>query len=385
MNPQNVTILGAGVQGLSVAFLLLLQGHKVTVVARGSPDDYWPSEHASAKPTPVDPHYTSVRAGANWQSFADPDDIRQQQWDEATFFTLWRLGYHAPCGIMHLPAFQYFSDYPKDFVDPWFHRITPGYAHLPADKLPADRKFGITFETVTVNSPKYVAWLLAQCRARGMHVVHKDLKHIDEAATVAKKTDILINCSGFGARTLGGVMDDKVYPIRGQTVLVRAPQVKRTIGTALATDAYRPNRPAEETSKVTYVIPREDGVVVLGGTYQADNHSLEADPTTSKLILERCIEVCPELVVNGKLPEVIDTPVGLRPGRKGGVRLDSQYCKIGGKEILVIHNYGHGGYGYQSSWGCAASVVRIVRRAVGVPVDDQILTKLLNEVFGSKL
>ena len=56
------------VQGLSVALLLQLQGCNVTIVARASPDS----------PKPYDPSYTSPKAGANWQSFADPDDYKQQ-------------------------------------------------------------------------------------------------------------------------------------------------------------------------------------------------------------------------------------------------------------------------------------------------------------------
>ncbi|KAJ3123691.1 hypothetical protein HK101_006302 [Irineochytrium annulatum] len=95
-------------------------------------------------------------------------------------------------------------------------------------------------------------------------------------------------------------------------------------------------------------------------------------------ILERCIAICPELVVNGKLPEIVEHSVGLRPSREGGVRLDAQYEKTkSGREVLLIHNYGHGGFGYQSSWGCAANVVEIIRRAMGMPVDDGVLGRFI--------
>jgi D-amino-acid oxidase len=29
------------------------------------------------------------------------------------------------------------------------------------------------------------------------------------------------------------------------------------------------------------------------------------------------------------------------------------------KECAIIHNYGHGGFGYQSSWGSAAEVLKL--------------------------
>lgn len=35
------------------------------------------------------------------------------------------------------------------------------------------------------------------------------------------KADVIVNCTGLSSRSLGGVMDEKLYPARGQTVLVR--------------------------------------------------------------------------------------------------------------------------------------------------------------------
>ncbi|KAJ3408715.1 hypothetical protein HDV05_004773 [Chytridiales sp. JEL 0842] len=365
----NIVVIGAGVQGLSTACLLQLQGHNVTIIAKGTPENLL-----------SDATYTSPKAGANWQSFAENDDYRLISWDEASFYTLWRLARFNPAGVMHLPAYQYFDDIPPNFVDPWYHRIVPGYSQVSQSDLPPGKKFGITFETVTINCPKYLDWLLSKFKSLDGKLVHAELSHIQDTLKYAKKTEIIVNCTGFGSRTLGGVMDYNIYPTRGQTVLVRAPQVKRTIGTALSTGAYRPTKQSEEESKVTYVIPREDGVVVLGGTYEANN-----PPKTAEEILERCIQVCPELVVNGKSPEIIEHSVGLRPTRKGGVRLDAEYLQLSGREILVVSNYGHGGYGYQSSWGCAAEVVAIIRRVIGVPIDTQVLTKFLENVFESKL
>jgi glycine/D-amino acid oxidase-like deaminating enzyme len=66
----------------------------------------------------------------------------------------------------------------------------------------------------------------------------------------AKPPAAVINCTGMGARFLGGVEDKKMYPIRGQTVLIRAPWVRfgRTI--------YK-----DETGAITYIIPRRSSDV----------------------------------------------------------------------------------------------------------------------------
>ena len=74
--------------------------------------------------------------------------------------------------------------------------------------------------------------------------------------------------------------------------------------------------------------------------------------------MKRCVEMCPSLT-DGKGPEhlsIIRHGVGLRPVRLGGTRLEKE--KI--NDTWVVHNYGHGGYGYQSSYGCSQVVVKLV-------------------------
>lgn len=51
---------------------------------------------------------------------------------------------------------------------------------------------------------------------------HVSLSHLNEC--IESDTDVVINCSGVHAGTLGGVEDSEVYPARGQTVIVQSPQ-----------------------------------------------------------------------------------------------------------------------------------------------------------------
>ena len=76
-------------------------------------------------------------------------------------------------------------------------------------------------------------------------------------------------------------------------------------------------------------------------------------------IMKRCVELCPSLVPKGKGIEglsVIRHGVGLRPLREDGPRIEKE--KIGG--LWVVHNYKHAGYGYQTSYGCAETVLELV-------------------------
>lgn len=74
--------------------------------------------------------------------------------------------------------------------------------------------------------------------------------------------------------------------------------------------------------------------------------------------MKRCVELAPALT-DGKGIEALDIirhGVGLRPMREGGPRVEKE--KIDG--IWVVHQYGHGGYGYQSSHGSAKEAVAFV-------------------------
>jgi D-amino-acid oxidase len=74
--------------------------------------------------------------------------------------------------------------------------------------------------------------------------------------------------------------------------------------------------------------------------------------------MKRSIEICPALT-GGKGIEalsIIRHGVGLRPMREGGPRVEKE--KIGG--TWVVHNYGHGGYGYQASYGSSYVAVKLV-------------------------
>lgn len=68
--------------------------------------------------------------------------------------------------------------------------------------------------------------------------------------------DALVICPGLGARTLGGVEDQDVYPVRGQVVMIRAPWIKsgRT-ASHLANGLW------------TYIIPRRSGDVRAQRSY----------------------------------------------------------------------------------------------------------------------
>lgn len=130
---------------------------------------------------------------------------------------------------------------------------------LPSHKLLPGVKYGVSFTTVTINAPKHIQYLKHQLEEQGVKFLRRELEHLD-SAFLSKHTKVVFNCTGNGARHLPGVGDEKCFPVRGQILLARAPQMKQNI--------MRHGKDYE-----TYIIPRPNsrGNVILGGFMQKGN------------------------------------------------------------------------------------------------------------------
>jgi len=168
-------------------------------------------------------------------------------------------------------------------------------------------------------------------------------------AEVLAEGQIVINCSGLGARSLGGVEDEAVTPVRGQTILVR-------LKNAPAFDEFASMR---ETGNPCSFLPRGDGLYILNGTYEVGEWSRRPLPMTAEAIWSRCERLRPSWLAGA---EVVSHQVGLRPSRKGGPRIELQQLPL---SQVVVHNYGHGGDGVVLSWGSARDVLALLEEAKG--------------------
>ena len=104
------------------------------------------------------------------------------------------------------------------------------------------------------------------------------------------------------------------------------------------------------------------GGTLLGGSYQEGNWDSQIDPNLAVRIMTRATQICPSLTKGRGIDDlsIIRQGVGLRPLRTKGTRLEKE--KIDG--VWVVHNYGHGGFGYQSSYGCSQAAVKLVEEAI---------------------
>lgn len=238
-------------------------------------------------------------------------------------------------------------------LNPWYRELMDNFRELSADQLPPGVDSGCEFTSVCINTAVYLPWLVSQCSKLGAVFRRKTIKHISEAAGLhhtGKPADVVVNATGVLACKLGGVEDKKVYPIRGQIVLVRN-EAKGLMPTVSGCD--------DGDDELVYVMQRAlGGGTILGGTYTKGSWDPNPDPNIAIRIMKRAVETLPALT-DGKGIEGLDVirhGVGLRPGREGGVRIEKEVIE----GLRVVHNYGHAGWGYQGSYGCAERVVELV-------------------------
>lgn len=235
--------------------------------------------------------------------------------------------------------------------DPWYRGLVDDYRVLTQTELPEGIASGSEFGSVCINPALYLPWLVGQCRANGVTFHRKTVAHVLGAQLLSAdgvNADIIINATGLSAQKLGGVLDTTMYPIRGQTVVVRnvAPYMAVESGTDDGKD------------QATYLMTRAaGGGTILGGTLQVGSWDSQIDLDIASQIMQRAVKLVPALTEsdNPENLDIIRHGVGLRPGRDGGVRLEKE--KING--VWVVHNYGHAGWGYQGSYGCAEEVVNL--------------------------
>ena len=112
-----------------------------------------------------------------------------------------------------------------------------------------------------------------------------------------------------------------------------------------------------------FILPRGEDKLWLGGMvqpYQWDRN-LTLDYPPIRRMFEKVKEFYPPLRNYGD-EDVEEVLVGLRPARKGNVRLEwDPVCPS------ILHNYGHGGSGVTFSWGCAIEASAMVDRVLKRP------------------
>jgi D-amino-acid oxidase len=303
-----ITVIGSGVSGLSCAVNLQDAGFEVTIITRDMPQST-----------------TSMAAGAVW--YGDGMIGKPREWATATLKHFQELSHNEKSGVQIARLQEVYS---YRIPDPWFVDLLPYFARIPADELPQGADDGVVMDVPIVNSPRYLQFLTDQFLAnKGTF----EVREISTLQDLKQDYHLIVNCTGVWAKHVAD--DPSVYPIRGQTIVIDAPDIKQ---------GYMYD--------FTYLFPRQDGVLI-GGIADVNNWDLTVDETVTSDILARCSQI-ESSVTDATIKNQF---VGLRPGRNQ-VRLEVESLS---EQCTVIHNYGHSGVGYTLSWGCALDVTSLAK------------------------
>ena len=316
---SDIIVIGSGVIGLSSALVLRQAGYGVGIVTRELPEAT-----------------TSIAAGALWSGSALQG--RSRAWAAASLAHFQRLAGKANSGVTLLRMREV---YDQRVPDPWYRERLPFFQRLSKHELRGGLIDGYLMDLPMIAPPIYLQSLLDEFLSAGGALEKRTVESLDE---LAGEAPLLVNCAGLGAREVA--KDETVYPIRGQTMLVDAPDIR--VG-------YMDNR------TIDHIFPRADGVL-LGGVKREGDWNRQLDPVISADIRRRCSAVEKRLAAAPVLREF----TGLRPGRHEP-RLEAERLD---NACAVIHNYGHGSVGYTLSWGCAEEVLQLAMQRLSLSGDS---------------
>lgn len=247
-NVSEYVVLGAGVVGLSTAILLLDRGAEVRIITRDPVNQttsnvagaqWWPASVFSRSKIAdgyLDRHVEASRlAHLKFQSLVGPNyGIR---WEPNYIF-----------------ANRPISGQPAGVRDPMRQFAINQYDLAPGEH-PFGSQYVRRFDTMMIETPHYLRRLERDFREKGGRFDFADLKGRGDIAQLSE--DVIFNCTGLGAGKLVG--DNIIQPVRGQLVVLR-PQDEIDYNVI--------------TPGAFYMFGRRDGII-LGGTFQKDNWSLE--------------------------------------------------------------------------------------------------------------
>lgn len=314
---RDVTVIGAGIIGLTAALTLAERGHAVRVVAR---------EIAEGT--------ASAAAASLWSAPLVERTERARRW---AYLTLARLRVDAldeTAGVRDQLALA--AGIVTGPPDPWMRAFAPPLRAAAPGELPPGTAAGTLSVMPLIDTAAYLPWLRARCAVAGIALEHGTVTSL---AGFARPGDAVVVAVGAGAAALVG--DDTLRPVRGQVVRLSNPGLTRTL--VIRDGEFGP----------LFVVPRAADVVV-GGPAQDGVWEPEADAALEQDLLRRARAVEPRL----EGAAVLGRAVGHRPVRDT-VRVERE--DVGGARF--VHCYGHGGAGVTLSWGCAADVADLVGAA----------------------
>ena len=248
-----VAVIGAGIMGLTTARLVQEAGFPVTIYTAALPPDT-----------------TSNVAGGQWSPYGHyREDAVTPAWRAQFAAALdysWRRFQIMVCDDYGVRWLTTYTEGPRGGPDP----SNPLDRYHPASRrlTPAEHPFALDhvarFDTMYVDTGRFLRQLQRDIELSGGRIAIRSFAAPAEIESLPEK--LVFNCTGLGAARLFG--DTELGPVRGQlAILLPQPEVRYAF-----------------TGQAGYMFPRADGII-LGGTFEPGNWSLDPDPATAARIL----------------------------------------------------------------------------------------------------
>ncbi|MEP6513836.1 MAG: FAD-dependent oxidoreductase [Parafilimonas sp.] len=312
---SKIAIIGAGISGLSVAYLLINKKYKTEIFARA-----------------FSPNITSNKAAAFWFPYHIRNDKRGIEWCRKSYEYYQQLSSVSETGVSMQKLIKVVRkevDEEKTWID-----FLPenSFRKLDADELNEKYKEGYEIIVPLIETQIFLPWMHKELKKHGVQFHEKEIQNFDE---IKNDYDAMVNCSGLGSRELCN--DKELIPVRGQVGLLLA---KNGLNILL------------NTEKPLYIVPRKDAIII-GGTYEDGIETENTESFVIEKLLANAYDAMPELLQQ----QFIGSWSGIRPYRLN-VRVERE------PNTNIIHNYGHGGSGFTLAFGCAEEVVRLIKEIV---------------------
>ena len=369
-----VLVIGAGVTGLTTSLCLRRSGFDVVIVAEK-----------------FAPDIVSAVAGALWEwppavcgHHVDEVSLeRSKDWCRTSYRIFSEIaarpGMGAEVGVFIRPVVFYFRtpvrERPADItkmnelrgeVRDFVHDAALIDQHHVSSRSGVVDAYG--HAAPMIDTDAYMNWLMSEVTGAGCAVIKGRISgSLRERETQLRRVfgvDCIVNCAGLGAAELCG---DEMYPLRG--ALIRVHNDGRSMPRVTTAHCVAHDLDSTEQDMV-FIVPRGRDMLLIGGMTEPNEWGLDIGLDNYGPVgdmLARCRDFLPVLE-SAEIDAGEPVRVGLRPFRKGNVRLDLE------PGTRIIHNYGHGGSGVTFSWGCALEAAEMAELVV---LDDAEETVLL--------
>ena len=389
---DKITVIGAGVSGITTALTLQLLGYNTKIitdktVAEVSRKNDYPGFASLFPSASVIPH--SVYSHQLEELF------KQSQ----SFF--YELRKHVFPGVTthkHFEVFEFEADQPE-----YCHWMLNFMTIDELSEIEMPRRsdnqplYGWVFDCIFADWSLYFPALITLYKQSGGTITQQKLEQEDISDLAS---EVVINCSGTGGPLLFDDPSEDQLIMRGHLLhKADAPLITTKDGEIVSYN-YTPQpdlySDAGGNACDVYCYPRKDGWI-LGGSRQLgqlneDNNWQDLGNPSVYTINEipfpkQIIDLNNEILNHTydhslEVSDAITPTTGYRyiRNRKNGLRLEQE--KGSGK--TVYHNYGHGGSGVTLSWGCALEIAHHISSQNKGKIRAKLLENI-NEIDMGKL